>query len=194
MTTSIRRPLQDQLLKAWDKAIKKDYRNQRINSERSLQASFWAQLNKTLNPATRRMFIEPRLRLKTKKGVGIFVPDIVVCSVRKVIAVIEIKYLPRARPVYDADVTKLRRMSRRRTDLHVSNRRFLGPVTDAREYHFSANTLFVWAGVHRAPKKSFVSTDVPMLSDGIKELDGCFIQLHAETRESDHPSVFIRRS
>ena len=194
MTTSIRRPLQNQLLKAWDKAIKSDYRTQRINSERSLQASYWAQLNKTLNPKTRRMFIEPRLRLATRQGENFLVPDIVVCSPQKVIAVIEIKYLPRARPAYDADVRKLRRISRRRGKLHVSNKRFLGRVADAREYRFSANTLFVWAGVHKRPKESFESIDVPMLSSGIKELEGCFIQLHAETTDSDHPNVFIRRS
>ena len=46
--------------------------------------------------------------------------------------------------------------------------------------------------VHRAAKVSYESPDVPMISEGIKELRGCFLQLHAETDEIAKPRVFAR--
>lgn len=190
----IRRPLFHQLLKAWESAIDEDYCNQRINSERSLQASFWSQLNQVLPARTRRMFIEPRVVFATDQPQSLCYPDIAICNTREVIAVVEIKYQPRTRPSYDGDLQKLRLMAERRAELQISNARFRGPVVDARQYPFSKNVLFVWAGVHRKPKESFESPHVPMLSEGFAEMAGCFVQLHAETDYNEHPKVFARRS
>jgi len=185
-----RRPLKRQLYEAWEKAIHQDYCTQRINSERSLQASFWAQLNKTLPSGRRRMFIEPRV--SRGKGYPRHFPDIVICNTVRVIAVIEIKYMPRGLPSSDRDVEKLRYIARHRKHLHVSNVRFRGPASDSKEYPFSDDVVFVWAAVHRAPKDLYDSPEAAMLSKGIKELEGCFLQLHAETIEDAKPRVFAR--
>jgi hypothetical protein len=187
-----RKPLQKQLLVAWRRSIRNDYCNQRINSERSLQASFWAQLNRTLPAGTRRMFIEPCLVVTVKRRRTLLYPDIVICNTRQVIAVVEIKYQPRVLPSHDKDLKTLRTIAAYRDQLHVSNARFRGPVADSKEYPFSNHVVFVWAGVHRVPKISYESRDVPMLSEGVEELAGCFLQLHAETDRMEKPKVFAR--
>ncbi len=185
-----RSPLRKQLYEAWKKAIRQDYCSQRINSERSLQASFWAQLNKALPSGRRRMFIEPCVT-RGKSHPRHF-PDIVICNTVRVIAVIEIKYMPRGLPSSDRDVDKLRYIAKHREHLHVSNVRFRGPASDAKVYKFSKDVLFVWAAVHKTPRDSYESPEVSMLSQGIKELERCFLQLHAETSEDAKPRVFAR--
>lgn len=185
---TIRAPLRRLLLDAFHTCIDVDYRAQRINSERSLQASLWSQLNVRL-PPERRMFIEPRLALRAARGRRIVHPDLVICDTRSVIAVTEIKYLPRGRPNHAKDLRTLRTIARQRDRLFVSNARFRGPEADAREYGFSPRTLFVWAGVHR-PWRS--GGELPLLSAGAPELAGCFLQLHAETAVDELPTVVAR--
>ena len=97
-----RRLLKAQILEAWSECITGDYARQRINSERSLQASLWSELNDRLDERTRRMFIEPRLSCETEKSPRrdntVRYPDLVVCNTRSVIGIIELKYRPRAKP------------------------------------------------------------------------------------------------
>lgn len=190
--STLRQPLQKQLLTAWKKSIERDYCNQRINSERSLQASFWSQLNAILDPNTRRMFVEPRFALKVNGDTKQRFPDFVICNSVHIIAVVELKYLPRALPAFDKDMETLELLAKHRAELMVANSRFRGERRAAKEYPFSDSVLFVWAGVHRKPKVSYESIDVPMLSRGIKELGGCFLQLHAETDLGHPPKVFSR--
>lgn len=95
--------LRGQLTQAWGMAIDEDYRRQRINSERSLQASLWSKLNVLLPPESRRMFIEPKLKATVAALDGqvkpeFRFPDIVICNTREVIGIVEVKYLPRAKP------------------------------------------------------------------------------------------------
>jgi len=188
-----RMPLRRQLFLAWRRSIRRDYCSQRINSERSLQASFWSQLNRVLPTDTRRMFIEPRFVVTVEGHPKVFYPDLVICNTRRVIAVIELKYQPRVLPSHDKDFETLRTIAEYRDQLQVSNARFHGPVADAKDYSFSEHVLFVWAGVHRRPKSfSYESNDVPMLSANVESLRGCFLQLHAETNRSASPNVFIR--
>ena len=56
--------IQSRIVRAWRACIEEDYSRQRVNSERSLQASFWSHINPQL-PQTRRLFIEPTLRIWT---------------------------------------------------------------------------------------------------------------------------------
>jgi hypothetical protein len=87
--------IRSRIISAWRQCIEDDYCNQRINSERSLQASFWSHINASL-PKTRRLFIEPSLTIRGRSGVKRIIPDIVICNTREVISVVELKYLPRA--------------------------------------------------------------------------------------------------
>jgi len=58
-----RKYIQELIVDAWSDTVAHDYCRQRINSERSLQASFWSQINMRL-PKNRRLFIEPPMKVE----------------------------------------------------------------------------------------------------------------------------------
>ena len=157
-----------------------------------MQASFWSQLNRILPPKTRRMFIEPRLAFRDRGVERRLYPDVVIGNTRTAIAVVELKYLPRAQMQFAKDLESMRIISQYRGDLAVENDRFRGTRRDPKSYPFANSVLFVWAGVHRPGRTSYESPEVPVFSANHKELAGCFLQLHAETHARDAPRVFTR--
>ena len=183
-----RRLLQTQIISAWHQCIEEDYCNQRINSERSLQASFWSHINERL-PRTRRLFIEPSLSIQSRSGLKKIIPDIVVCNTREVIAVVELKYLPRGQPKHQKDIDSLATIARYRHRIHIANDRFRGSEKDATVYSLSKSILFVWAGVHAQEKPD----QETLFSAGKQSLSECYMQLHAVTHKDGKPKVFQRR-
>ncbi len=177
--------IKTQIIQAWNDCINIDYCNQRVNSERSLQASFWSYLNQSLSK-NRRLFIEPGLSIKMKDGFKKLVPDIVVCNRREVISVVELKYLPRAQPKFKKDIETLSLIANNRDQLEISNSRFRGVEKDGNKYSLSKNILFVWAGVHAKEKKPSGA----LYSSNIEALDGCYLELHAETKINSKPRVY----
>jgi hypothetical protein len=168
--------LRRQIAEAWEKTMLGDYAAQRINSERSLQASVWAHLNAILPADTRRTFIEPRLSLPS--GVRrVRCPDIVICSRRLVIGIVEVKYKPRGRAEWRKDLDTFRWIADNRETIRISNVRFRGVAADARSYPLSRNLLYVWAGVHAACELDLAECIEPALSSR-------FMALHAETHDS----------
>jgi len=188
---TIRKPLQRQLLAAWQRTISEHYLNQQINSERSLQASLWSNLVKEL-PSSRRTFIEPRIHSNRTSKIPRRYPDLLVCDSRNVIAVIELKYSPKILPNYEKDLKTLKWIATNKPTLHVENNRFLGSSTSRERYNFSDKVLFVWAGIHRQPKASYREPDADLFSKSIRVLANCFVQLHAETAHTKEPSVFLK--
>jgi hypothetical protein len=180
--------IKSQIIQAWSECIEEDYCNQRINSERSLQASFWAHLNKLLSK-NRRLFIEPSVSIKTQNGIKKLMPDIVVCNTKEVISVIELKYLPRALPKYKKDIESLSLIAQNRQQIAIANDRFRGTEKDSNKYALSKNILFVWAGVH-AKEKSEIKI---IFSTGYKALQKCYLQLHAETAHGQMPIIYQRK-
>lgn len=174
------------IIDAWEQSISKDYCSQRINSERSLQASFWSHLNDLL-PDTRRIFIEPPFTFKVRGEVKKLYPDLVICNTKEVICVIELKYLPRGRPKYKKDIESLSLVAKNRRKISIANDRFRGIEKDSMPYSLSDNVLFVWASIHDGSK----SEGAQLYSKGYKSLDGCYLQLHAETGDGSMPKVVI---
>jgi hypothetical protein len=173
--------LKKQIREAWRQSISVDYAAQRINSERSLQASLWSNLNAILVPKTRRMFIEPCMSVP---GLGkqVRYPDLVICNSREVIGIIELKYQPRARPQWQKDVDTFHFLATHRETISISNSRFRGVAADARFYPLGSDVLFVWAGVH-APCDLILKKHVdPILAPH-------FMALHAETQLSSAPNL-----
>jgi hypothetical protein len=166
--------LRRQIREAWRQCIERDYAAQRINSERSLQASFWSCLNALLRERSRRMFIEPGLTARAPATQTRY-PDVVVCNTRQVIAIIELKYQPRTRPSWQKDLQTFHWILAHRDALVVSNTRFRGISADARSYPLSPGLLYVWAGVH-------VATDLDLAKQVPVEWRAAFLPLHAETR------------
>ena len=185
----MRKPLQELILKSWKECIKRDYINQRINSERSLQASFWSCLNKNIQIKTnRQLFIETPIKVNSGALNKRVIPDIIICSPQKVIAVIELKYLPRGQPNYKKDIETLALISRYKHKIQISNGRFRGDNKKRTEYEFSSKVLFIMASVHAKEKIKTNSS----YSDGNKYLKGCYIELHAETVQGKSPLIYVR--
>jgi hypothetical protein len=187
---AIRKSLCGHLIAAWQEVATVDYVRQRINSERSLQAAFWARLNARL-PSQFRMFIEPHFFMKDANIRCI--PDIVICNRRSIVVVIELKYRPRGPAAFRKDIRTLDLLARMGDSLVLSNSRFRGPQVNGREYCFAAKTLFAWGGFHRPPKGTSYK-NLPPITDGYVSLTGRFLQLHAETRPDDCPIVYDRLS
>jgi len=180
--------IKKQIIKAWEESIQLDYYNQRINSERSLQASFWSRLNFILSK-NRRLFIEPTITITIDSGIKKLTPDIVVCNTKKVIAVIELKYSPRAQPKFQKDIESLCSIARNREQIIISNERFRGIEKDGNKYALSNNVLFVWAGVHA---KEMSETN-ELYSSAHEILNGCYLQLHAVTEKNSAPTVLQKQ-
>ena len=114
------------------------------------------------------------------------IPDIVVCNTKEVISVIELKYLPRAKPKHKKDMDNLSLIAENRKVISIANDRFRGSEKDANQYTLSNHILFVWAGVHAKEKNaesSLYSVDYPARNE-------CFMELHAETKLGANPDVF----
>lgn len=174
----IRRPLQLQLLAAWRNTIENHYDKCLLNSERSLQASFWSHIVAEL-PNNRRTFIEPRIKHHRGPAIPRIYPDILVCNSQTVIAVIEIKYTPKTPPQFKKDINTLNWVAKNKSRLYVENNRYQGDASETEWYDFADNTLFVWAGVHR-PREN-----PGTLFQGVqKTLRKALMQLHAETGDS----------
>ena len=166
--------LKNEIKLAWEACIKEDYEPLRINSERSLQASFWAQLNKRLKPKDDwLMFIEPGLKVE---GHGKCFPDIVICDTQKAVAVIELKYQPRKQPDCEKDIGTLDWINKHRKKLHFKNVRHDKPDM-IRKYELSDDLLLVWAGVHLPMTTAFKE----LLQQ--KEWKDSFMSLHENTKK-----------
>ena len=181
--------IKKQIIQAWNESINEDYCNQRINSERSLQALFWSRLNCILSE-NRRLFIEPTITITTDSGNKKVIPDIVVCNTKEVIAVIELKYSPRAKPKFQKDIESLCSIARNREQIIISNERFRGIEKDGKKYALSNNILFVWAGIHA---KEMPETNELYLS-AHEILNGCYLQLHAITEVNSAPTLRIHHA
>lgn len=179
--------LRQQITEAWNSVIKADFHRQRINSERSLQASLWSKLDGILPPESRRMFIEPHLKVTTSTVDGQVAqecryPDIVICNTREVIGIVEIKYLPRAQPNWKKDSQTFSWIHNNRDKIVIQNIRHRGVAADDREYRLSKDVLFVWAGVHRPSNIDFTQHIDQSLAKH-------FLERHAITRDGKHPVV-----
>ena len=175
--------LRSQIRKAWDECIAVDYARQRINSERSLQASLWAKMNDLLDERTRRMFIEPRLSCENGSDSTYRYPDLVVCNTQSVIGIIELKYRPKGKPAWKKDVETMEWVAANRKKLSVQNKRYKGLEVDSRIYRLSPYVLFVWAGIH-------AKAEVKVSEHISKRLQGCFLELHAVTSRNRQPKVW----
>lgn len=186
----IRRLLREKLFDAWQETISQDYANRRINSERSLQASYWASINKRLNNKTWRLFIEPDFRLSDKRRKHIIKPDILIANSKELICVIELKYQPNVKPSVAKDVESLQWIVENSDRLCYSNSRFRGENKAIRNYCFSDSTLYVWAGVHSAEATNGSLMNCPCFMDGFNSLENQYLELHAETKHNKPPIVY----
>ena len=176
--------IKSHIIEAWKNCVEEDYKKQRINSERSLQAALWAHLYNNKLPENMRLFIEPTIKVNGNEKIR---PDIVVCNKRNIISIIEIKYLPRGKPKYEKDIKSLATISAQRENISIENHRFQGIIKDKTKYKARNNILFVWAGFHTKQKLE----ERTLFSDKYIDLKGCYLQLQAETEMGLEPKILI---
>lgn len=157
-----RKLLKDQLRWAWRRTIERPYKDMLINSERGLQVYFCVNLLRAFKKdnVQRRLFIEPRVKFCS--GERRF-PDLLICNKRRVIGVVEIKYLPRTVPKCDKDFETLVRIGESKNGIVISNARYRGP-RQPKKYSVADDAVLCWAAVHadetpvnlaRSPGESF---------------------------------------
>ena len=178
--------LRQHLIRAWCSCIRNDYNQQKINSERTLQAAFWCRLARGLKPQM-RLFIEPVLRLDTDRSV---IPDIVVCNTRSLICIIELKYLPRVLPRTRKDIDNLCEIAtlcQQGHQIEFEHRRYRGKHAAPARYRLVSSTLHVWAGIHADDDCEHVGN----FSEECTALEGRYLQLQAITREAGPPDILV---
>ena len=176
---------------AWHRCIEEYVDDQRVNSERSLQAAFWACLNKELHKS-RRIFIEPAIRFDAPSD--IYFPDLLICNTREVIGVVELKYTPRIKACIKKDISTICALAAHQGELFVSNSRYRGEVKRIKKYAFSDHVLFAWAGVHCEERDQVVVRFQERLEEVGDIGKHSLLQLHAITNSDGKAKVVIETS
>ena len=176
--------LRDQLSKAWKATIHDQYNKHLINSERGLQVYFCSALLKIfkedeLTDGMRRIFVEPRLSVGPE---DYRYPDIVICNTRRIIGVVELKYLPRGSADYDKDIDTLNWLVENSEKLKISNDRFLGISQGAKKYSLAEDAVLCWGGVYQCMESSDFNARISVLGRR-------FLGLHAVTAKDKEPII-----
>jgi hypothetical protein len=180
-----RTPLIQQLTEAWKKTIKDAYNNGLINSEAGLQTHFCLALLDVFQEKkkSRRLFIEPHLPGIKTDAAGCY-PDVVICNTQRIIGVVELKYLPRARPGKgkDKDLQTLTAIAEASGEIELANDRYWG-TSNARKYPLADDAVLCWAGVYTGER-------LKLALDLDENCKHPFLQLDAITREDDEPIIY----
>lgn len=152
---------------AWNafNGVKRLYEQQLINSERSMQAAMWHELWKQFKKeklSTFKLYVEPRVRLPkmARLEARTVIPDLVVCNDSGVIAVIELKFSPRAAPSSRKDFATFSRMSLQHDKVTVHNTRWLGDKPVSKPYQMADSVLFVWAAIGKRTSRPSSQPDL----------------------------------
>lgn len=97
----------DKLKKIWEKDIKEEYYNERINSERCLQAVLYHYFRECLGEKC-GIFVEPKFDYKSEEigGLKNKTPDLVITFEENILAIIELKFVPQGYATYMEDFKK----------------------------------------------------------------------------------------
>lgn len=173
--------IRNQLIRAWEQTVRSDYCSGHINSERSLQASLFANLRTVLkeDDVQRHVFIEPTLKVSDGNIVR---PDIMVCNAREAICFLELKYVPRGKVDTSKDMRSLTSIARS-TDMSVSLERYRGPKLPPMSFKISKTVLFAWAGIHCGEPEPAEAWSDPAFREHFH------LELHAVTSEGQQPRL-----
>ncbi|NLY01209.1 MAG: hypothetical protein GXY83_34390 [Rhodopirellula sp.] len=130
----------------------------------------------------RRIFVEPRLS-SLKSGEHHY-PDIVICNTRRIIGVVELKYLPRAIPAFRKDIATLEFAAANANRLVITNDRYRGITADNRHYPLAPDAVLCWGAVYTGKAMNLQSKVHATLQQR-------FLQLSAITATGEAPKVRI---
>ncbi len=169
-----------QLVAAWQTTIDERYQRRLVNSERGLQVHFCSALLAQFkqHEVDRLVFVEPRVSLGADGDVRY--PDLVVCNRRSVIAVIELKFVPRGRPDSRKDLETLGHFASG-SEIEVASERYLGDSREDPKRTVAKDAVLVWGGIYTGDRLAF--------NDAPGSHDGRFLQLDALTADGRAPTV-----
>jgi len=180
-----RAPLARIISAAWRAVVIETYCSGRLNSERSLQAAMFAELDvrfREPGQPQRWILTEPSVTIESTRA-RVY-PDLVICNAREAVCFIELKYTPRGTPDTQKDLRTLAAIAGNAT-VSVTNERFLGAGPQPREFCIAQNALFVWAGIHTDEAAQFEEWESPCFDPHY------FLQLHALTHAERKPGIEI---
>ena len=178
-----RAPLARIISAAWRAVVSGSYCSGRLNSEHSLQAAMFAELDlrfREPDQPQRRILIEPAVIIESTDA--LVYPDLVICNAREAVCFIELKYTPRAIPDTQKDMRSLTAIAGN-ANVSVTNERFLGAGPQPKEFFIAPNALFVWAGIHTDGAAQFQEWGSPCFDPHY------FLQLHALTQAGRKPEM-----
>jgi hypothetical protein len=194
------------LWKAWTNTIKKDYNALLLNSEGGLQTAFAANLRKLLPSKSRSVYVVPCVRGTSDTPGGKSWrrhPDIVVCDTKQVIAIVELKYLPRGcitlkggevkagirKDLQTFELCEAAAVRQAKESsgvqgpagLQISMDRYRGKGMPRFNLTLAKDAVFCWAGVFTG--------EAPQLREGIDDSGVArrFLQLNALTSKGNVP-------
>ena len=172
--------LRRHIVSAWHKTIEAAYSERLVNSERSLQHYFCANLIAEFAEAkvSRSLFVEPCFSCPTTGQRRS--PDIIVCHTKQIIAAIELKFLPRGRPATVKDLDTLEWLASIGGAVSLSNDRYLGKPLVNKQYTIADDAILCWGGVYKAP-------EMPL--EAGSHMSKRFLALHAITKHGKKPQV-----
>ena len=158
--------LRKHLAVAWKATIAGPYADRLINSERGLQVHFCHALMNAFGGVQRRLFIEPTIVFG---GVRRH-PDVVICHTRRIIGVVELKYMPRGTPNPSKDVDTLAKFACSGDDIALANDRFRG-IGSVRSYAIASDAVLCWAGVYADAALILPTAEVEQCGSRFMRLD-----------------------
>ena len=175
--------LRRQLLIAWRETIRKFYQGQQINSERGLQVFFCQALMSQFDEANvrRRIFVEPTLKAHNSSSSP--KPDVLICNRYRIIGVVELKYLPRAKADYGKDLQTLEWCGSHADRIQIRNERYMGHQWGDRYYRLANDAVLCWAGVFNRP------IALSLLDKVSDQIYSQFMELHAVTVPGANPTI-----
>jgi hypothetical protein len=177
--------LRAQLNEAWRASVSEGYLNGLINSERALQVHFCLNLLRSTEKrsASRTILVEPQVRL----GDGsLRFPDLLICTRRSVIGVVEFKFVPRARPSARKDLQTLEAMAQGGGQIEVQLSRYRGPKQRNTTFVLAESAVLCWAGLYAG---AAVTLDARLT----QSIGPRFMRMDALTREDEAPRVLAGR-
>lgn len=211
--------LKGQLIDAWNQCIEIDYPKRIINGERALQACLYHRLTTIFEldgmGGSRRIFIEPTMKLLVNDEPSTRMPDMVICDTQKVIGIFELKFHPRVglnlpgsdalAPGTEKDMqtligvanalagfTENQSAQENAHVIEVSNARYRGEGDGAEDFKLADNVLLGWMGIYSARPSDSTQKNV-RLSDCLNKasavVKGGFLELHAEAHKGKEPTV-----
>ena len=118
------------------------YQGGRINSERSMQALFFRFLQDAVPDRT--VFCEPGFDLAEARAV----PDILVTEAGKIVAAVELKFVPHGYPKFEDDLQKLASYAQHRQPVPVALDPSTGRFSSAK-HEFAEDCLLVFGAIGR---------------------------------------------